>query len=57
MLCRAAALASACEVKINEVEPPCYELRQNKALGMSPIVHLQPLGWHSKGLSESTEHR
>ncbi|KIM92344.1 hypothetical protein PILCRDRAFT_810393 [Piloderma croceum F 1598] len=29
----AAALASGCEVKINEIKPPCYELRQNKALG------------------------
>lgn len=29
----AAALASACQVKINEIKPPCYELRQNKALG------------------------
>jgi len=29
----AAALASSCQVKINELKPPCYELCQNKVLG------------------------
>jgi hypothetical protein len=37
---RAAALASACQVKINEIQPPCYELRQNKVLGMYPAARL-----------------
>ena len=35
---RAAVLASDCYVKINEIKPPCYELRQNKALGASKSI-------------------
>jgi len=39
----AAAQASACQVTIKEIKPPCYELRQNKALGMSQLANFPVL--------------
>lgn len=40
MAFRASALATGCSVEISGMQPPMHDLRQNKALGLHPILQI-----------------